>query len=194
VDLFCIYFHPIQEPIHTSNVTRFAEHADLLRNVEHDRPELGVVIGSLGTGKTTAARLYFTKEQKCSSTDSSSMMIRVTPRMTPRGLLESITHQIDGASRSTTHNAAFQRALATLEQCHVRLLAADEADNLQYEHLEVLRRILWKTPCSLLLIGLPSLLPRIEKYRRLATCVSFSLQFLPLSGEEMLVVGKKGMM
>jgi DNA transposition AAA+ family ATPase len=179
------YLHPDQEPIHTRNVTRFAEHADLLRNREHDQPELGVVIGSPGTGKTTAAQLYFTKEQKCSSTDSSCMMIRVTPLMTTKWLLESITHQIDDASRSTTRHIAFQRARATLEQRHVRLLVVDEADNLQSEHLEELRMLMWKTPCSLLLIGLPSLLPRIEKYRRLATCVSFSLQFLPLSDEEM---------
>jgi DNA transposition AAA+ family ATPase len=179
------YLHPDQEPIHTSNVTRFAEQADLLRNREHDLPELGVVIGPLGTGKTTAAQLYFTAEQKRLSTDSGCMMIRVMPRMTPRGLLESISHQIHEVPRSATRYVAFQRAVATLEQCHVRLLALDEADNLQYEHLEVLRMLLRKTPCSLLLIGLPSLLPRIEKYRQLATNISFSLQFLPLTDEEM---------
>ncbi len=177
--------HFDQEPIHTSNVTRFAEQVGLLRNREHDLPELGVVIGSSGTGKTTAAQLYFTAEQKRSSTNSSCMMIRVMPHMTPRWLLESITHQIDDVPRSTTRHVAFQQALTTLEQCQVRLLALDEADNLRYEHLEVLSSLLRETTCSILLIGLPSLLTRIEKYRRLAACVSFSLQFLPLSDEEM---------
>jgi DNA transposition AAA+ family ATPase len=105
--------------------------------------------------------------------------------MTPRWLLESITYQIDDAPRSTSRDAAFQRALATLKQRHVRLLAVDEADKLQNEHLEVLRMLLLETPCSLLLIGLPSLLSRIEKYGRLVTSASFSLQFLQLSDEEM---------
>ncbi len=177
--------HPDQEPIHTSNVTRFAEQVGQFRNREHDLPELGVVVGPSGTGKTTAAQLYFTAEQKRLSTDSSCKMIRVMPHVTPRCLLDSITHQIDDVPRSTTRHVAFQRALTTLEQCHVRLLALDEADNLQSEHLEVLRSLLWETPCSILLIGLPSLITRIEKYRRLAARVSFSLQFLPLTDEEM---------
>jgi DNA transposition AAA+ family ATPase len=177
--------HPDQEPIHTSNVTRFAEQVGLLRNREHDIPELGVVIGPSGTGKTTAAQLYFTKEQKCSSTDASCMMIRVMPHMTPGWLLESITHQIDDMPRNTTRHVASQRALMALEQCQVRLLSLDEADNLRSEHLEVLRMLLSETTCSILLIGLPSLLTRIEKYRRLAARISFSLQFLPLPDEEM---------
>jgi DNA transposition AAA+ family ATPase len=179
------YLHPNQEPIHTSNVTRFAEQVDLLRNKEHDLPELGIVIGPPGTGKSTAAKLYFTKEEKCLSTDSGCMMIRDMPHMTPRWLLESITHQIDDAPRSATSHAAFHRAAETLEQCHVRLLAVDEADNLQYEHLEVLRMLMWETPCSLLLIGLPSLVTRIAKYPRLIRSVSFSFQFLPLADKEM---------
>jgi hypothetical protein len=183
------YLHPDQEPIHTSNVTRFAEQAGLLRNREHDLAELGVIIGSSGTGKTTAAQLYFTAEQKkCVSTDSSCMMIRVIPHMTPRGLLESITHQIVDVPRSTIRHVAFQRVLMALEQYQVRLLALDEADNLRYEHLEVLRSLLSETTCSILLIGLPSLITRIEKYRRLAARVSFSLQFLPLTDEEMFTI------
>jgi DNA transposition AAA+ family ATPase len=156
------YIHPDQEPIHTSNVTRFAEQVDLLRNREHDLPELGIVIGPSGTGKTTAAKLYFTADQKSLSTNSGCMMIRVMPHMTPRALLESISRQIDDVSRSATRYVALQRAHMTLEQSQVRLLALDEADNLQYEHLEVLRMLLRESPCSLILIGLPSLLPRIE--------------------------------
>ncbi len=179
------YLHPDLEPIHTSNVTRFAEQVDLLRNREHDLPELGIVIGPSGTGKTTAARLYFTANQKSLSTNSGCMMIRVMPHMTPRALLESISLQIDDVSRSATRYVALQRAHTTLEQSQVRLLALDEADNLQSEHLEVLRSLMWETHCSLLLIGLPRLLPKIEKYRWLAARVSFSLQFLPLTDEEM---------
>jgi hypothetical protein len=69
----------------------------------------------------------------------------------------------------------------------MQLVMLDQADYLQREHLELLRMLVDQTPCSFLLIGLPQLLSAIEGHPPSASRLSLTLEFRPLSEEEVLV-------
>jgi len=68
----------------------------------------------------------------------------------------------------------------------MQLIMLDQADYLQREHLELLGMLVDQTPCSILLIGLPQLLSAIEGHLPSASRLGLTLEFRPLSEDEVL--------
>ncbi len=62
----------------------------------------------------------------------------------------------------------------------------DEAERLNDACFEMLCSLFDMTRCPLLLVGLPQLLPRIQRHPRMSDMVSLYLKFIPLSLEEVL--------
>lgn len=154
---------PGQAPIRTSSIELFRAQVDLLRSAEYISSTIGIVGGRPGTGKSIAAHLYLAEEeQKWQAPDLPYVLLDMSPQTTTNWLLNSISHRISDIPRSRTLHEALQQALTTLEQRRVRLLMIDNADYLTPHHMEMLRTLLWKSSCSVLLIGLPRLLTAIS--------------------------------
>jgi len=176
-----------QPPICTSNVRSFYSLADDTRRTELMLSPISVVSGAPGTGKTTAAQLYLAdRGQQGQQSPAIRALITIPPRSTPRQFLNTITGHISGQRPVYTAHEAFQQTLMVLEQRHMQLLMLDQADYLQREHLELLRMLVDQTPCSILLIGLPQLLSAIEGHLPSASRLGLTLEFRPLSEDEVL--------
>ena len=177
---------PGQAPIRTSNIELFTAQVDLLRSAEHAASAIGIVGGGPGTGKSIAAHLYLAEEeQKWHPPDLTCVILDIMPQATTKWLLDSIAHRISDMPRSRTSHEAFQQVLTALEQRRVRLLMLDNADYLSHQQLEVLRVLIGKSTCSVLLIGLPRLLTAFSTHPKIEARVVLSLPFSPLSDEEL---------
>jgi DNA transposition AAA+ family ATPase len=174
-----------QEPILTSNITRFSVQADLQRNSSSASATVGIVVGAPGTGKTTAAYLYLAYgNQQQQSPPTRCVLVNVMPQSTTKALLYSITHRISDCQQTHTSHEAFQQALLALEQGRTQLLMLDNGDYLRREHLEILRALAEQTTCSIMLIGLPRLLAYMKTHPPFAARVGPILRFRPLPDEE----------
>lgn len=177
-----------QQLIYTSNVRHFYLLADQTRCTELAPSAISVVSGPPGTGKTTAARLYLAdRGQQGQQSPATCALITVPPQATPRQFLNIITRQISGQKPVHTPHEAFEQTLLVLEQRHMQLVMLDEADYLQREHLQLLCMLVDQTPCSILLIGLPQLLTVIEGHLPSLDHRGLTLEFRPLSEDEVLI-------
>jgi DNA transposition AAA+ family ATPase len=80
-----------------------------------------------------------------------------------------------------------------IERNNLRLLIFDEADRLNDDSFEVVRFLLEKTGCPILLIGLPSLLQVIRRQEKFDSRARLRMSFKPLSLEEVLTVVLPGL-
>ena len=184
--LLDVHLPPGQAPIRTSGIGIFRAQLDLLKSAQH-APALGVVGGRPGTGKTIAVQLYLAEEeQKWQSPDLPCVLVDIKPQTTARWLLNSISRQMSDVPPSRPFHEALEHVFTALEQRRVRLLMIDNADYLIPRHMELLQTLLWKSSCSVLLIGLPHLLTTISSNPRLESHLGLSLLFPPLSEEEVI--------
>ena len=176
-----------QRPIYTSSVRSFYVLADQTRRTELMLSPISIVSGAPGTGKTTAARLYLAdRGQQGQQPPATRALITIPPQATPKQFLNAITEHISGQRPVHTAHEAFQQTLLVLEQRHMQLVMLDQADYLQREHLELLCMLVDQTPCSILLVGLPQLLSAIEGHLPSAGRLGLTLEFRPLSEDEVL--------
>lgn len=146
---------------------------------------ISIVSGAPGTGKTTAARLYLADGER--QPLATCALITIPPRATPRQFLNAVTGHISGQRPVHGAHEAFQQTLLVLEQRHTQLLLLDQADYLQRDHLELLRMLVEQTACSIVLIGFPQLLSAIKGHLPTLDRRGLTLEFRPLSEEEVLV-------
>lgn len=178
---------PGQAPIRTSSIELFRAQIDLLRSAQHAPPAIGIVGGRPGTGKSIATHLYLAEEeQKWQPPDLPCVLLDILPRTTTKWLLNSIAHRMGDVPPSCTLHEALEHVLRVLEQRRVRLLMIDNADYLTPHHMELLQTLLWKSTCSVLLIGLPRLLTAISTNPQLEAHVGLFLLFPPLPEEEVI--------
>ena len=71
---------------------------------------------------------------------------------------------------SAPQNKAIQRVLTALKQSQVRLLMVDDAHSLNREHLETLQALVEKSDCTVLLVGHPGLLARMNRPFQVDAC------------------------
>lgn len=135
----------------------------------HTNGEIGVCYGESGLGKTIAVKEYAKQY-------SDSILIETDPGYNSKSLLCEM-HKRLGLSAEGTSYELMDEVVRKLSNSG-RLLIIDEAENLPYKGLEVLRRIHDKTGVGMLLVGMPALVENLRgsqnQYRQLYSRVGFS--------------------
>ena len=135
----------------------------------HTNGEIGVCYGESGLGKTIAVKEYAKQY-------SDSILIETDPGYNSKSLLSEM-HKRLGLSAKGSSYELMDEVVRKLSNSG-RLLIVDEAENLPYKGLEVLRRIHDKTGVGMLLIGMPVLVENLRgsqnQYKQLYSRVGFS--------------------
>lgn len=135
----------------------------------HTSGEIGVCYGESGLGKTVAVKEYAKQY-------SDAILIETDPGYNPKSLLCEM-HKRLGLSAKGTAYSLMDEVIRKLSNSG-RLLIVDEAENLPYKGLEVLRRIYDKTGVGMLLVGMPALVENLRgsqnQYKQLYSRVGFS--------------------
>jgi len=122
----------------------------------HTEQELALVVGDAGLGKTTAIKQY-------ALDNPGVILIEADPGFGASSVLEEILLKLNGETGRNIH-PMMNDVIARLRDTG-RLIIIDEAENLPYKALEVLRRIYDKTGVGLLLCGMPRLLSNLRGKR-----------------------------
>jgi DNA transposition AAA+ family ATPase len=118
--------------------------------------EIGVCYAEAGLGKTEASREYVREK-------SDALLIEADPGYTPTVLFNELHDRLGNGGRHNLHQT-FQSCVSRL--CNSgRFLIIDEAEQLPYKSLELLRRLHDKSGIGILLTGMPKLLHNLRGYR-----------------------------
>ncbi len=119
----------------------------------HINNEIGVCYGAAGLGKTIAAKEY-TKHYL------DSILIETDPGFNTKALLTEF-HKRLGLSNKGNIYKMTDEVIQKIQHSG-RLIIIDEAENLPYKALELVRRIHDKTEVGVLLIGMPALVENLR--------------------------------
>jgi DNA transposition AAA+ family ATPase len=176
-----------QSPILTSNIERLKAFTQLLTDPESPYSTMGIVTAPSGSGKTIAAQVcQEALERRFHSALPVSLKIKVMPRSTPRALATNI---VTGLGEQTKGRNIYELAEAAAEAIHrndLRLIFFDEGDRLNADSFEVIRYLLDKTGCPMLIVGLPSILTVIEQHEKFSSRAGLRMSFKPLGLDEIL--------
>jgi DNA transposition AAA+ family ATPase len=138
--------------IETSVSKRFNDVANICRF----EGEFGLVYADAGTGKTESAREYTAKR-------SDVILIEADPGYTPTVLFRELHQKLGNSGKYILHDT-FKECVDRLQNSG-RLLIIDEAEQLSYKALELLRRLYDNAGIGILMTGMPRLLENIRGYR-----------------------------
>lgn len=119
----------------------------------HINCEIGVCYGEAGLGKTVAVKEY-------AKLNSDVILIEADPGYTPRIILMELHKRLGFMGCGSTY-LMMDDIISKLENSG-RLIIVDEAENLSYKSLEVLRRIYDKAGVGILLTGMPRLISNLR--------------------------------
>lgn len=136
----------------TTGARKYMEAARLA----HRDGSIRVCYGDAGLGKTWAGREYARQ-------NPGTIFIEACADFSPRVLLQEILMALGREGRGTNH--AMRREICDVLRGSKRLLIVDEAENLPYKSLEILRRIYDETEIGILLAGMPRLLANLKGKR-----------------------------
>jgi len=176
---------PDQPYIQTSILKHFLDFAQLLADRQHHDALMGIAVGASGIGKSVAQRCYqeqLPREGVCSK----SLSIQVGPHLTPCSLITQLLGAFGGTTNTRRSPDKVDRLAEVIYHKKPRLVTLDGADRLSDACFEMLCSLFDMTRCPLLLVGLPPLLPRIQRHPRMSDMVGLYLKFIPLSFEEVL--------
>lgn len=189
--------------IATREHRRFTEFADAVRK----HRVIGVCHGPAGVGKTISARRYAHWDQaetlltewgprdpadtKVYAALARSRAVFYTPTVgiTLRELRCDLPRLISRADISIELHVKPPGVLASRRRAnHVQLIIVDEAERLTVTALEYLRDLFDRDGLGLILIGMPGIDKRLERYPQLYSRVGFAHAYRPLKAEELIFV------
>jgi DNA transposition AAA+ family ATPase len=166
--------------IETARVMAFREAANVVADTVKGQPGLMMAWGYAGRGKTMCAREYAVRT-------ADAVYVRVYEGWTPRGMLARICRELNGMNPARVELAK-QVIIEELDS-RPRVLLIDEADRLNTGNIEHLRDIHDETGAAIVLIGEPSLYGRLKTRRRVWERVTRSVEFGPVTDEDVVVFG-----
>lgn len=141
--------------------------------------EMGVVYGSAGYGKTFSVKEYARQ-------NPDTILIEVDPGWTARALMRKIHRDLGLDGRGFLDDIVSE--IVSRLQNSGRLIIIDEAENLDSDVLNLVRRIYDHANVGLLLVGMPRLLHNLKgkkgEFSQLYSRSSVSYELKPLTSED----------
>ena len=150
-----------------------------IAKVCHLFSEIGVCYADAGTGKTEAAREYAARK-------TDVILIEADPGYTSVVLFKELHDKLGNGGCHNLHTT-FDECVDRLSRSG-RLLIIDEAEQLPYRCLELLRRLHDKAGIGILLLGMPKLLANLRgfrgQYSQLYSRVGIAAKLDPLTDKD----------
>ncbi|MBS5802963.1 MAG: ATP-binding protein [Brachyspira sp.] len=155
--------------VKTTNVKNFIGIVENLINKPKNIPQMGLVYGEPGLGKSQTALWLACKYD--------AIYLRATNLMTGRWLLEELVKELDEIPRYLTSDN-FNLVVKKLKQ-EPKIIFIDEIDYLMnnYKSIETLRDIHDATGCPIIFIGMGLVHRKLERYKHLYDRFSETLKF-----------------
>lgn len=167
--------------IPTSRVTQFRQAISVVEDTVKGHPGIMVVWGYAGRGKSSCVEDY--------AVSSGALYLYVEDQVTPLVLLQQICLELNGME--PYRKARAKRIIIEELDDTPRTLLIDEADKLCIHCIEHLRDIHDMTGVPLVLIGEPAIYGKLHSRRRLWSRVTRTVEFGPVTIEDIVVMGIK---
>ena len=157
-----------------------------IANTCHVEGEIGVCCGCAGVGKTYAVKMYALEH-------SDVILIETDFGYTPKVLFSEIHKTLGFEGTGALHNMVID--IVDKLKNSGRLIIVDEAENLPYRALELLRRIYDKARVGILLVGMPKLLKNLQgdkgQYTQLYSRVGVLAELQPIADNDIVAITSK---
>ena len=157
-----------------------------IANTCHVESEIGVCCGCAGVGKTYAVKMYALEH-------SDVILIETDFGYTPKVLFSEIHKTLGFEGTGALHNMVID--IVDKLKNSGRLIIVDEAENLPYRALELLRRIYEKARVGILLVGMPKLLKNLQgdkgQYTQLYSRVGVLAELQPIADNDIVAITSK---
>ena len=179
-----------QPVIKTSNLTRTMKFVGLLTDPENRYHTIAVITASAGEGKSLATRYCQEMlELKYQTALPVSIRVKIMPRSTPRSLSDDISAILgERPKRETNVYRISQESAKSIRGNDTKLVIFDEANRLRDDTFEVVRYLIDKAGCPILIVGLPNVLNVIERHQQFSSRVGMRMHFEPLTFKEVMNV------
>ncbi len=163
--------------VKTQNIKNFIGLIENLQNKPKNIPQMGLVYGEPGLGKSQTALWLACKYD--------GIYLRATNLMTGRWLLEELVKELDQIPRYLTSDN-FNLVVKKLKQ-NQQIIFIDEIDYLMnnYKTIETLRDIHDETGCPIIFIGMSLVHRKLERYKHLYDRFSEILKFETFGVEDL---------
>lgn len=163
--------------VKTQNVKNFIGLVENLQNKPKNIPQMGLVYGEPGLGKSQTALWLACKYD--------GIYLRATNLMTGRWLLEELVKELDQIPRYLTSDN-FNLVVKKLKQ-NQQIIFIDEIDYLMnnYKSIETLRDIHDETGCPIIFIGMGLAHRKLERYKHLYDRFSEIVKFETFGVEDL---------
>jgi len=151
-----------------------------IANVCRLQCEMGVVFADAGIGKTEAAREFSAKRPDV-------ILIEADPGYTASVFFRELIDKLGTGGNKRDLHTIFEDCVARLRKSG-RLIIVDEAEQLPYKALEMLRRLYDKAGIGILMSGMPKLLANLRGYRgeyaQIFSRVGIASRLVPLTDHD----------
>lgn len=187
-----------QSVIETTSLKECEGFIKLLADPERIYPTMGLVYGPPGIGKTTTIDNLLLKVDPQSHTKRPAVIrVRIKSRGAAKALAPDIIKACGDQPQTTNDFERLDEAIASLERNHIKLLIADDADELSLEALRDLRYIYDELnhkyyhgelpyPFRILLVGNEALEKLISRHEQFNSRVGLRHKFEELTEKDFL--------
>lgn len=180
---------PGLEPIQTSSVKQFAVLSRMLMESKAltGYTSMGVVTSRAGVGKSIAIQDFLRRQTIQEHTGFPSCVeMRVKPSANPKTFVEDLLFSVGDRVLRLDRNRykLADKAAEVILRNDIRLIFVDEADQLNEVGIEFLRYIFGKTGCPLVIVGLPTIFPMLQRHEKFYSRIGPCLDFPPPPDDE----------